>query len=262
MRLPRRTATVTFLTLAAADAYLASRGPGPARRARLLTKPLLMPTLAATTHAGLQAPRGRTPDAGPRTPDRGGAPASSPLVPGVQRAQGFSWIGDLALLGHGRASFLGGVAAFAGAHAAYIGSFVRARDLRTTVSDPGVRVAALVLAAVGPVMATTAGRKDPALRAPVAGYAAILASMFATSTTLDRALPPGARRRVVAGTALFLASDTLLGVQEFIRDRRSASLESAVMVTYTLGQWLIAEGAVAATRQHAGPDVRRGRSRA
>lgn len=85
------------------------------------------------------------------------------------------------------------------------------------------------------------------MRVPIAAYAGILTTMFATSTMLDRSMKPSARRRIVAGTSLFLLSDSLLGIQKFLRHEPSPALESAVMATYTAGQWLIAEGTVAAS---------------
>ena len=77
---------------------------------------------------------------------------------------------------------------------------------------------------------------------PIAGYSAMLAAMFATSTALDPTISPRARTTIKAGTALFLLSDSLLGVQEFLLKRHSPALESAVMATYTAGQGLIAAG--------------------
>ena len=72
-------------------------------------------------------------------------------------------------------------------------------------------------------MSVAAGRKDPALRIPVAAYA----------TDLQ------------AGTALFLLSDSVLAVQEFLLGEPRPVLESVVMATYTAGQGLIATGAAA-----------------
>jgi uncharacterized membrane protein YhhN len=97
-------------------------------------------------------------------------------------------------------------------------------------------------------MALAAGRKDPTLRLPIAAYAGILSTMFATSTMLRRSIPANARRRILAGTSLFLISDSLLGVQDFLLKEESPTLEAAVMGSYTAGQWLIAEGAAAAAR--------------
>jgi uncharacterized membrane protein YhhN len=218
----RRAATIAYTALSTVDALLAARPGRLARRGRMVTKPLLMPTLAAATVA---------------------APSTTPtLVRHVRVAQGFSWLGDVALLGRSRGRFLAGVAAFAGAHAAYICGFTRARDSNITLSDPGPRAAAVLFAATGPVMARAAGQRDPALRLPILGYAGVLAAMFAASTVLDRGLPESARHRVVVGTGLFMLSDTLLGVQKFLRHGESPRLETAVMATYTAGQWLIADG--------------------
>ena len=71
--------------------------------------------------------------------------------------------------------------------------------------------------------------------------------MFATSRMLDPALPPGARRTLQAGTALFLLSDSVLAVQKFLLPEPRPVLESVVIATYTAGQGLIARGVAGAT---------------
>lgn len=215
-----------YLGLSAVDSYLAGR-KGRARRARFVTKPLLMPALAIATPAESEGRNGT-------------------LVRGVQAAQLFSWGGDLALLGSSKRSFLAGVGSFFVAHAFYIGAFATARDDRASVTAPGPKAAAATWVAAAPLMAIAAGRKDPGLRVPIAAYASILTAMFATSTVLDRSMSSRARQSILAGTTLFLLSDSLLGIQKFLRDEPSPALESAVMATYTAGQWLIAEGAAAA----------------
>lgn len=82
MRLPR-----TYAVLAAADTALAAAG---ARRARRLTKPLLMPALL----------QGRPPE--------------------VQRALALGGAGDIALLGTTGAAFTAGLASFLAGHLAWI----------------------------------------------------------------------------------------------------------------------------------------------
>lgn len=228
MRNPRLLTQLGYLGLAAVDTYLASRPGKAARRARFVTKPLLMPTLTATTELASKG--------------QGGG-----MVRGVQAAQVFSWGGDVALLGKGERSFLAGVGSFFAAHLCYIGVFASARDPKAGLSAPGPKAGAATWAVAAPVMAVAAGRQDPAMRVPIAAYAGILTTMFATSTMLDRSMKPSARRRIVAGTSLFLLSDSLLGIQKFLRREPSPALESAVMATYTAGQWLIAEGTVAAS---------------
>jgi len=225
MRITRSQARLGYLTLAALDTYLASRPGRAARRARFVTKPLLMPALATATHLGS---RGRT-DA---------------LLRGTQAAQLFSWKGDVRMLGTSRSSFLHGVTAFFLAHVSYIAAFSSARDPQASLADSGPKTAAAAWVTTAPIMAVAAGRKDPSMRIPIAAYGSILASMFATSTTLRRSLPAVARHKVRAGTTLFMVSDSLLGVQKFFRDERSPALEAAVMATYTAGQWFIADGVV------------------
>lgn len=239
MRLTRPAlASATYATLAAVDTYLAGRPEPAARRARYVTKPLLMPTLLARTRL-----------AGTDEPDSLGASARTrSLLRGVETAQVFSWGGDVALLGRGQRSFLAGVGSFLTAHLGYIAGFLSARDPKSALGDPGPKAGIATWVITAPVMATAAGRQDPTLRAPIAVYAGVLSTMFASSTLVDRSLPESARRKILAGTSLFLLSDTLLGVQKFLRRKPSPLLESAVMATYTTGQWLIADGAVAATR--------------
>ncbi|HEU4513728.1 MAG TPA: lysoplasmalogenase [Nocardioidaceae bacterium] len=227
----RIVATAGYLALAAADSYLAGRRGVGARRARHVTKPLLMPALATSTRMAV-------------------GEHNTGLTRGVRAAQLFSWGGDVALLGRGEPSFLAGVGSFFAAHLSYIGGFGSVKDSRAGVDAPGAKAGAATWVAAAPVMAVAAGRKDPVLRLPIAAYAAVLSTMFATSTMLDTELRASARRRILAGTSLFLLSDSLLGVQKFLRAEPSAALETAVMATYTTGQWLIAEGAVAASRAH------------
>jgi uncharacterized membrane protein YhhN len=223
----RRLAQLAYVGLSVADTALASRPGTAAHRGRHLTKPLLMPALAAAAHQGAGSRR----DA---------------LISGTQVAQGFSWAGDVALLGTSTPSFLTGMGSFFAAHVAYIAAFTSAREGTATLTSPGPKAAAATWLLAAPLMATAAGRKEPSLHAPVAAYTGILCAMFASSTTLRRSIPTAARRRIVAGTSLFLLSDTLLGIREFLRDDDSRTLDALVMATYTAGQLLIAEGSVAA----------------
>jgi uncharacterized membrane protein YhhN len=231
MRARGGTAKVGFGVLALADTLLTGSNKPAARRLRYVTKPLLMPALTA---AFMSSTAGR----------------HDGLRRGTVIAQAFSWGGDIALLGKGERAFLAGVAAFFAAHVAYIGGFLTARDRhsdRSALRAPGPRAAAVTWLVGAPIMSVAAGRKDARFEIPVAGYASALASMFAASTMLDRHLPKEARRKVLLGTSLFLLSDTMLGAREFLLEEDSRVLGSAVMATYTAGQWFIADG-VAATR--------------
>src|SRR5680860_869269 len=178
-------------------------------------------------------------------------------------AQAFSWGGDLALMGGSERSFLGGVGSFFAAHVAYIAGFASAGSFSSAsasdsagsdsagsdsagLNSAGLKTAAAMWVATAPVMTIAAGRKDPALRVPIAAYGTVLAAMYAASTMLDQDLPRNARRKLVLGTSLFLASDTVLGLRKFLLDDHSPALESVVMATYSAGQWFIADGVASA----------------
>ena len=221
-----------YVGLSVADSLAAGRHSATARRSRYVLKPALMPAL---TTAFVRATRGRTP-----------RPGTAVLVPGATAAQALSWCGDVALLGTGNRAFLSGVGSFFGAHVAYIAAFLSVRGEGTDRDTAGLEVALGLWLTAAPLMSVAAGRKDPALRGPVAAYATILCAMFASSRLLDPAMPRGARLTLQAGTALFLASDTMLAVQKFLLDEPVPVLESAVMATYTAGQGLIAAGAARA----------------
>ena len=215
-------AALAYVALAAADTALASHPGKRARAARFVTKPLLMPTLA-TAFVGATEGKGR-------------------LAGGTAVAQAFSWGGDVALLGKGDNAFLAGLSSFFAGHIGYVAAFASAREKGNPLNNPGGKGAGVMVATTAPLMAYAAGRKEPRLRAPVAAYGAVLASMFASSTMLDKQLPARARNTIVAGTGLFLASDTILGTREFLLKNDSPLLDAAVMATYTAGQGLIALG--------------------
>lgn len=223
-----------YVALAIADSVAAGKGGSmSARRLRYVLKPALMPALAA---AFLDGTRG--------SHDRGHAKL---LRIETAAAQAFSWGGDVALLGTSERSFLNGVGSFFGAHVAYIAAFLSVRGESEDYDSAGLKVALGLWLTTAPLMSFAAGRKNPALRVPVAAYATILSGMFATSRMLDPALPQGARRTLQAGTALFLISDTVLAAQKFLMTEQRPVLNSVVMATYTAGQGLIATGVANAT---------------
>ena len=161
-----------FLAVATADVTLAAVGRD---RARLLTKPLLMPTLA----------RGR---------DRR-----------TQVSLALAGMGDVALLGSGETAFRAGLGSFLASHLAWVAA------LRDRPGRGWLR--AHPLAAV-PYVVVWAGlngflwRRTGPDRLPVAAYScALAATALAALDTGDRA--------AAAGGALFFASDSLLALERF-----------------------------------------------
>jgi uncharacterized membrane protein YhhN len=187
-----------YVTLAAADVMLAAAGR---RRARWATKPLLMPVLAA----GCDRP--------------------------TRRALALSATGDVALLGHGRATFAVGLASFLAAHAAWIAA-LRARASRRLLGRRPVLAAPYVVAFAG-LNAVLWPRTGPH-RLPVIVYSAALSAM--SLVALDTGDP-----RAAAGGAVFLASDALLALERFAGVDLPGH-EAWVMATYTSAQALLAAG--------------------
>jgi uncharacterized membrane protein YhhN len=186
------------------------------RRAWLVGKPFLMPAIAARF-------------------------ASKPRGPGFRRvlaAQGFSWGGDVALMVEGRRPFLAGLGSFLVAHVAYISAF-RSRSSVPLLSSPGRRRFLLGGALLSGGMALAAGHKDPKLAVPVAAYGATLATMVVSAAAIDH---DRGRGLVLPGAALFLLSDTLIGVRMFLGGDRYPAVEAGVSATYVAAQLCISEG--------------------
>lgn len=219
---------LAYVVLAATDTWLSGSAKPLAHKARVLTKPLLMPTLAGSLAT---SPRART----------------SPLLVSTLAAQAFGWGGDVALLGDGTKSFATGAGSFGVGHLAYISGFARHRDpVGSLVASTVPRAIAATWLVSTPAVAVGAYRKDPRLGAGMVGYSAVLASMVATSSRLGPGVPASARRTTLAGAALFMASDAMLGLRKFVLPHPPPRLESAVMASYTAAQFLLSEGAARA----------------
>lgn len=223
---------LAYGALAAADTVLAGASAPTAHRVRRVTKPLLMPILAAALAAD---PRART----------------SPLRASTHTGQAFGWLGDIALMGQGIPAFAAGMGSFGAGQLAYIRGFRAVRDPKPLWRSAIGRLALVLFAASGPPMALGAARQEKVLGPGVLAYAGLLTAMAAHAAHLDPALPADARVTSALGGAAFLASDTLIGVRQFLLADPPAWLESAVMATYAAAQYLIAEGALRAAPQSA-----------
>ena len=191
----------------------------------MLTKPLLMPLLAGSlaTTAG-----------------------NSPLRTPVLAAQAGGWVGDVFLLSEKRKPFLIGTAGFALGHFAYVSAFSQRRASTGLPEARSTRTLAGIWAATAPVMALSAARRDRALGLPVAAYSMTLTSMAISANRLSPSTSSTARRLATAGSLLFLSSDSMLGLRKFVLADPPDRLESAVMATYTAGQFLLSEAAARA----------------
>jgi uncharacterized membrane protein YhhN len=167
-----RRSSAAFLALAVVDTTLAAVGKDKARR---LTKPLLMPSLAA----GKERP--------------------------TQAALALGGAGDAALLGHSDAAFTAGLGSFLASHVAWMKAIRGRGETGFLRTKP--------LAAV-PYVAAWAGlnaylwKRTGKDRIPVLVYStALLGSALVALVTGDPT--------TAAGGALFLTSDTLLALERF-----------------------------------------------
>lgn len=215
-----------YVAVAAVDTALTGSAAPAAHRLRRLTKPLLMPLLAARLAGD---PRART----------------SPLRRSTLLAEGCGCAGDVLLLEEGPARFAAGASAFGVGHVAYLSGLLPHR--RPGTPTPAATAVAVSWLATAPLMARAAGRVSPALGATVLTYSGLLSAMTATAQQLGPEVPARARRLTAAGAALFLLSDTTLGARTFLLRDPSPRVEALVMATYTAGQLLLAEGAAAAS---------------
>lgn len=131
-------------------------------------------------------------------------------------------IGDIALLSS-IDKFVIGLASFLLGHLAFIVLFVMYGLHSTTLAGIAIILASLLVITVGRVIVAGATQADPALRTPVLAYLAIISAMGTVGWATGRWW-------VVAGSALFVGSDAVLGWGRFVRDKRWMSL--VVMVTY------------------------------
>lgn len=177
---------------------------------------LLMPALAAVVLTATRWPRGR-------------------LVTWVLVALGFSWLGDLvpSLVGED-AAFLVMVGFFLLAQTAYVVAFAPSVRASIVYRRPVLLVPyAAVLVALVALCAPGAD----SLLVPVAVYGGVLTAMAVLSTGLGRVAG--------IGGAVFLVSDALIALEAFVPSWELAGQGFWVMLTYSVGQGLIAAAVVA-----------------
>jgi uncharacterized membrane protein YhhN len=155
----------------------------------------------------------------------------------------FSWLGDILLLldKQFKSLFIYGLIAFLAAHIIYIFYFRTVRKLNNVANLPNplifVGITAYVLALFGLIAPHAAD-----LVVPVAVYALVIAVMFAASLTAFEFFAQPFGKICVAGTFLFLISDSVLAINRFVAPFPLASV--LIMLTYALAQLLIAEGSL------------------
>ncbi|MEN0129770.1 MAG: lysoplasmalogenase [Brevundimonas sp.] len=184
-----------------------------------VSQAILMPLLAGVLLAATRWPRGH-------------------LVRWATVALGASWLGDsVPRLLDGDAAFLAMVGCFLVAQVAYVVAF--APDVRRSVLHrrPALLVPyAVVLVVLMAACLPHAG----SLALPVAVYGGVLTAMAVLAT--------GVGPLVAAGGAVFLVSDGLIALNQFVPGWTLPGQDFWVMVTYLVGQSLIVGGVVVRNR--------------
>lgn len=170
----------------------------------------------------------------------------------------FSWFGDVFLLldKEYKSFFICGLGAFLAAHLCYIFYFWRVRKLNRVSKIPNK----LIFAAIAVYTLSLFGLVAPHvgnLIVPVAVYALVISLMLAVSLTAFDLGRQNFGKICVAGTIIFLISDSLLAVNRFVVPFALGPF--LIMLTYALAQLLIAEGSLRNLRENeknAGMQVR------
>lgn len=147
----------------------------------------------------------------------------------------FGLVGDVALLSDSLPRFRVGLLAFLVGHLAYVGCFVSLGLEAAAWSWLGLGVLVTALAATRGVVPATHRLAGSAVSVPVAVYSVVIGAMLVTAWWTAEWL-------VALGASVFVASDSILSVNRFVRPLPHARL--ALIVTYQLGQALIVAGVI------------------
>ena len=142
----------------------------------------------------------------------------------------FSWAGDVTLASPGDLGFLVGLGFFLLAHVAYIVLFLRKLRMRR------LRPVALVYLAWWVALVVVLAPHLGSLLVPVAVYGLVLGAMGAIGLSCNR--------WIAIGGALFVVSDTLLGLNRFLPGFDLWQVDTTIMLTYLVAQGFIAFGAI------------------
>lgn len=151
-------------------------------------------------------------------------------------ALAFGLLGDVMLLSDSTTRFQAGLGSFLLGHLAYLVCFVQVGLGHAGWALAGAVVTAAALTVARGVLPATHRSDGLALSVPVAVYMAVISAMTVAAWATGEWL-------VAVGASVFLASDTMLAVNRFVRPWSWARM--AVMMTYHVGQALIVLGVLA-----------------
>ncbi|HMS39517.1 MAG TPA: lysoplasmalogenase [Pyrinomonadaceae bacterium] len=154
----------------------------------------------------------------------------------------FSWFGDVFLLfeKQNKNLFIFGLASFLLAHLCYIVYFYQIRKENAVKFSPKRLISLTVLIYVVSLFSLLAPNLN-SLQTPVFFYALTLAAMLLTSFHAFNFQTHSFAKICVAGTILFVVSDSVLAINRFYQPFEFANI--MIMLTYAIAQFLITLGA-------------------
>lgn len=155
----------------------------------------------------------------------------------------FSWLGDIFLLLNKmyKSFFLYGLIAFLIAHIFYIFYFWKIRKFNKIENLPNT----LVFIAIATYSLALFGFIAPNVKnlvVPIGIYALVISTMLGVSLTAFDFKKHAFGKLCIAGTTLFVVSDSILAINRFVSPFEFAPI--LVMLTYAVAQLLIVEGSL------------------
>lgn len=144
---------------------------------------------------------------------------------GLLLALGLSLLGDIALMYESNSAFLTGLGSFLLAHLVFMLAFLHGVERYA----PPLWAAAFMLYGVA-LGAVLVRRADAPLRVPVVIYALVLTGMAITALLRWQALGGVTGGYALVGAALFVLSDSALGIRRFVGRYRGA--QGVILSTY------------------------------
>ena len=147
-----------------------------------------------------------------------------------------SMIGDICLMFHGNAAFIGGLSSFMLAHLVFMWAFVHDQPLAA------VPVWAAAYVVYGIAFSVVLLPRAGSLKLPVLLYGAVLMAMAITASIRSVQVDDASGGFALIGASLFVLSDSALGARKFIGPYRGA--QGLILSTYWAAIGLIAGSAL------------------
>jgi len=183
-------------------------------RARVLSKPLLMPLLGLFYYLAL---------------------GDSPWIYGALL---FAWLGDMALLKHGKVFFMLGLVSFLVGHLFMSTHLIGLLPVSLTTTTPVTIFSVMLGLALG--LFNYLRPHLGSLKLPVLVYCLVLATKGSLALILVWQMPNVTTAMVAAGALVFMMSDLTLAINRFVKPIHQAHLW--VMSSYALAQAMMVFG--------------------